>query len=75
MGAASWYHNTNGGTLDDLEEELRNSFCWGQPVAVGEETDWRDPERTIHATVPAPDGTVKRGIYRGLLATMIEKVS
>ena len=62
-GAASWYHNTDGVTLVELEEELRDAFCWGQPVAVGEEPDWHNSERTIHATVPAPDGTVKRGIY------------
>ena len=63
MGSQSWFHNTDGDALEELEEELRDTYCWGQPVAVGEEPSWHDPRRTIEALVPGPDGTVKRGVY------------
>src|SRR5262249_55027474 len=62
-GNHAWFHNTDGCSVNELEEELRDTFCWGQPVAVGEEPNWHDLERTIEAIVPEPDGAVKRGIY------------
>ena len=63
MGSQSWYHHIDGDTIQELEEELRGSFCWGHPVAVGEEPDWLSRERTIEAIVPNSDGAVRRGIY------------
>ena|SRR6185503_20527964 len=63
MGSQSWFHHTDGNALDELEQELRDSYCWGQPVAVGEEPNWHDLKRTIEAVVPGPGGAVKRGIY------------
>lgn len=63
MGRASWFHHTDGSSLDELEEELRDGFCWGQPVAVGEEPNWFDLKRTFDAIVPEPDGRVIIGAY------------
>jgi hypothetical protein len=63
MGSQSWFHHTDGNALDELEQELRDSYCWGWPVAVGEEPNWHDLKRTIEAVVPGPGGAVKSCIY------------
>jgi len=63
MGSRSWYHNIELNNLVEIEQELRDSFCWGHPVAVGIEPDWHDLEQTIEGVVPNGSGVVQRGIY------------
>jgi len=64
MGSASWYHDNPIETREELEEELRDDFCFGKTVAIGKEPDWLE-ERAglISAVVPHEDGTVVTGIY------------
>jgi hypothetical protein len=63
MGSQSWFHHLDGSSLTELEEELRSTFCWGQPVALGPEPDWHDLEATFEAIVPGLTGVVQRGVY------------
>lgn len=62
-GNQSWYHVIDGNSLAELENELRDSWFWGHPVALGPEPDWHDLERTEEAIVPSENGEVLRGIY------------
>ena len=64
IGRASWYHSNEYNTPEELEEELRDEFCFGKPVAVGREPEWlEERDGLISAVVPFEDGTVKAGVY------------
>lgn len=63
MGSQSWYHCYDGRTHGELEDELRDEYCWGHPVAVGIEPDWHNLDATIEAIVPGTDGRVEQGVY------------
>ena len=62
-GKHSWYHDIGGDTLIELEDELKDSWIWGHPVALGQEPDWHNLEETLEAIVPEDDGEAVRGIY------------
>jgi len=64
MGKASWYHDYPGNTHAELEEELRDEYCFGERVAVGLEPPYGiDSDKVISAFVPNADGTVTVGAY------------
>jgi hypothetical protein len=63
MGSQSWYHDFEDSSHKELENELRDDFCWGHPVAVGVEPDWHDSTTVISAVKPFDDGRVELGIY------------
>lgn len=63
MGSQSWYPVIEGDSLNELEEELKDSFYWSHPVALGLEPDWHDLDKTIEALVPDKNGKIKRGVY------------
>ena len=51
-------------TSEDLEDELRDEFCYGKSVAVGKEPEWlEERDDLVSAVVPFENGTVKTGIY------------
>ncbi len=64
IGRGSWYHSSECDTPEELEEELRDEFCYGKPVAVGKEPDWlEERDGLVSAVVPFDDGAVETGIY------------
>ncbi len=63
MGSQSWFHHVDDNSHAKLENELRNDFCWGHPVAIGIEPDWRDPKIALSALKPHEDGRIEPGIY------------
>lgn len=63
MGSQSWFHVFEESSHVELENELRDEYCWGHPVAVGVEPDWHNLEITFSAVKPHEDGRVERGIY------------
>ena len=63
MGSQSWYHDFEDSSHYGLENELRDEFCWGHPVAVGIEPDRLDTKTVLSAVKPHEDGRVERGIY------------
>lgn len=64
MGRVSWYHSNEYDNPEELEEELRDEFCFGKLVAVGKEPEWIDSrDGLVDAVVPFEDGTVKTGVY------------
>lgn len=64
VGAASWYHDCEGNSNEELEAELRDEYCYGKLVAVGWHPDWlEDSSTVITAIVPNADGTVTVGAY------------
>ena len=63
MGSASWFHVFEDSSHKELENELRDDFCWGHPVAVGVEPDWHDPKVFASALKPFENGRVELGIY------------
>ncbi len=62
-GSLSWYHDFVDSSHKELENELRDDFCWGHPVAVGVEADWHDSAVVVSAVKPFDNGRVERGIY------------
>lgn len=63
MGSQSWFHDFEDSSHKELENELRDDFCWGHPVAVGVEPDWHDSQVVASAVKPFDDGRVEVGIY------------
>jgi len=63
MGSQSWFHVFEDSSHLELENELRDEYCWGHPVAVGVEPDWHDLESTFSALIPHEDGRIEQGIY------------
>jgi hypothetical protein len=64
MGKASWYHDYAGNTQAELEEELRDDYCFGKRVAVGLEPPYgMDSDSVVSAFVPNADGSVTVGAY------------
>ncbi|MDH3377753.1 MAG: hypothetical protein OEQ39_12460 [Gammaproteobacteria bacterium] len=63
VGSQSWYHDYATASSKELEEELRDDYCWGHPVAVGKEPDELNADECIEAVVPDKHGVVKRGVY------------
>lgn len=63
MGSQSWYHDFEGSSHKELENELRDDFCWGNPVAVGVEPDWHNSTVVLSAVKPFGDGRIELGIY------------
>ena len=65
MGLRSWYHNYPGNNHTELQDELRDDFCYGELVAVGLEPPYMpaDGDGVISAYVPNPDGSVAPGAY------------
>jgi hypothetical protein len=64
MGAASWFHDYDGNSHEELAAELRDEFCYGKLVAVGLAPEWlHDSSTVITAITPNADGTVTVGVY------------
>ncbi len=63
MGSQSWYHVFEDSAHDELENALRDEFCWGQSVAIGVVPDRLDRKSVLSAVKPHDDGRVERGIY------------
>lgn len=64
LGSQSWFHHVIDDSLEELEAELRDEYCWAEMVAVGPEPDWlHDTDTVISAVVPERDGTVRIGVY------------
>ena len=63
MGSQSWYHDFEDSSHKELENELRDDYCWGHPVAVGVEPDWHDSTVVVSAVKPFDDGRVEHGVY------------
>lgn len=64
-GAASWYPNSTGDTIAELESDMRDDTYFGQPVRVGIAPLWweGDSETIISAFVPNPDGSITPAAY------------
>jgi hypothetical protein len=64
MGAASWYHDYAGDSNEEMVTELRDEYCYGNRVAVGQYPEWfEDSETVITAYTPNPDGSATVGAY------------
>jgi hypothetical protein len=64
MGKVSWFHDYPGNTHAELEEELRDDFCFGKRVAFGLEPPYGvDSDTVLSAYVPNADGSVTRAVY------------
>ena len=62
MGSQSWYHYYPTNSSKELEEELRDSYCWNNEVACGHEPSWVD-DKIVEAIIPLEDGSIETGIY------------
>jgi hypothetical protein len=61
-GSQSWFHHEEGESHEELREVLEG--LRGEPVAVGEYPPWlEDSLNVISSYVPAPDGSVRAGVY------------
>jgi len=63
-GRQSWFHESSGSSCAELESELRDNYCWGRPVAIGQEPDMMQSSCSIiDGIVPNWDGTIEPGVY------------
>lgn len=63
-GSQSWFHQTSGFSSNELDNELRDTYCWGQQVAVGIEPDINQvSDGMISGFVPDDDGMTRPGVY------------